>query len=42
MTMIQKKKKEKVQTLIVKHLKLVAEKMDFYFPKPDLQPIVSS
>ncbi|CAG4943250.1 unnamed protein product [Parnassius apollo] len=28
---------KKVQALIVKHLKLLAEKMNFYFPKRDLQ-----
>ncbi|CAG4938843.1 unnamed protein product [Parnassius apollo] len=27
---------QKVQALIVKHLKLLAEKMNFYFPKRDL------
>ncbi|CAG4988636.1 unnamed protein product [Parnassius apollo] len=30
---------QKVQALIVKHLKLLAEKMNFYFPKRDLQPM---
>ncbi|CAG4996917.1 unnamed protein product [Parnassius apollo] len=28
---------KRVQALIVKHLKLLAEKMNFYFPKRDLQ-----
>ncbi|KAL4708047.1 hypothetical protein ACJJTC_013458 [Scirpophaga incertulas] len=30
---------KKVQTLIVKHLKHLAEKMNSYFPKCDLQPM---
>lgn len=30
---------KKVQVLIVKHLKLLAEKMNFYFPTRDLQPM---
>ncbi|CAG4960017.1 unnamed protein product [Parnassius apollo] len=30
---------QRVQALIVKHLKLLAEKMNFYFPKRDLQPM---
>lgn len=30
---------KKVQTMIVKHLELLAEKINFYFLKYDLQPI---